>query len=165
MPRQLQPLSPLRPKIRLSHPGNGIAILVVDDDEDYLDAVHAQVARIRGARVTRAASYDEAVEQLLLFPYQLVICDWSLASRTGPEVFHSADPRIGHGQKRRIPVMFMSGSEKVASTQGLRSFKHFEPVTFILKSLGPPMIRIMAENIVQRFNPRPTAEANCVYLS
>jgi CheY-like chemotaxis protein len=141
-----------------------ISILVIEDDPDFLELVGGQMSDI--AEVTAARSYDEAIQHLEHEHFNLVVCDWALATRTAPEVFHMVDPLIGDSmfQPRKIPVMFMSGSEKIGPTLDLRSLKHFVAVTFILKSLGPPLIRIMAENILHRFNAE-AQDSPCRYLS
>ena len=142
-----------------------VPILVVEDDPDFLDLLSMEISQITGTRLTVANSCEAAVDKLIHGKFQLVVCDWALASRTGPEVFLLADPLMMLDRSAKIPVMFMSGSEKVGPTHNLRSLKHFEPVTFILKDLGAAMIRIMAENILQRFNQHHQDEAPYAYLS
>lgn len=146
---------------------DGPAILIVDDDLDFLDLIADRVARIEGATVVLASSCDEAVDNLTQQHFHLVICDWALATRTGPEVFRLADPLLTRYRQMetKVPVIFMSGSEKVTSTQNLRSFKCFAPVTFIIKNLGPHVIGVMAEHVLEFFNPAEGGESRGAYLS
>ena len=136
------------------------AILIVDDDPDFLDLVCEHVSQIDGVEIEVATSLENAVSRLAHRGYQLVICDWRLASRTGPEVFCMADPLTPRRSKEKMPVMFMSCSEKVACVQSLSELRNFEPVTFILKNLGARMIRIMAENVLHFRNSSPCERGN-----
>lgn len=144
-------------------------VLIIDDDADFLELLEDHISQISGTEISVAYSCDQAVDLLTRRPFQLVVCDWALAARTGPDVFRLADPLIFNRCEkpaRKTPVIFMSGSEKVALTQSLRAFKNFEPVTFMLKNLGAPMIRVMAENILQRFSHcEPESEPLKVYHS
>jgi DNA-binding NtrC family response regulator len=157
----------LKPQNRLHRAEDGPAILIVDDDLDFLDLIADRVARIPGATVAVASSCDEAVDNLTQQRFHLVICDWALATRTGPEVFSLADPLLTRfrGMDVKVPVIFMSGSEKVTSTQNLRSFKYFAPVTFIIKNLGPHVIGVMAEHVLEFFNPSDGGKRREAYLS
>jgi CheY-like chemotaxis protein len=147
----------------MKHYGTDVSILVIDDDADYLSLLSFEIARATGAQVSVAHSLEEAVELLCNEHFELVVCDWSLASRTGPEVLTTADPLILVNFK--TPVMFMSGSEKVGATQRLQCYEHFEPVSFILKRLGPLLISVMAENIILRFYSRDGLQPQSAYLS
>lgn len=145
-----------------------ISILVIDDDLDYLGLLSAELEQIEDVRVCNAINSETATELLLHEHFDLIVCDWALASTTAAEVFLSADsrmfsnPTLASGQK--TPVMFMSGSEKVGATQKLNSLKNFEAVSFIIKRLGPPMISVMAKNILHHIYS-PQGQDRCVYLS
>lgn len=134
-----------------------VPILVIDDDEDFADLLLVELRHIPGAKITVARDADEAVNMLTLHRYVLVVSDWSLnKKKTALDVLHAADPKI-HGFSsalnpcEKMPVLFISGSEKVGAAQNFRSLMHFEPVSFILKRFGPPLISLLAENIVERF--------------
>lgn len=159
-PRNHGPAKNLDTTIRLDSSRSTLSILVVDDDSDFLELICRQIAKISGAQIYIANGRDEAVELLVHKDFDLVVCDWALSSHTAPEVFHLADPRIDLFLKnRKIPVMFMSGSDKVGPVLNLRNLKNFEPVTFILKAMGAHMIRVMAEGIIDRFRkPMPRTE-------
>jgi DNA-binding NtrC family response regulator len=143
-------------------------ILIIDDDVDYLSLVASQLERhLPGATIRKAFSPEEAVVVLSREHFSLVVCDWAIAAKTAPEVFKIADPlakAIHNGTVRiKVPVMFMSGSEKVSATQRFIKMENFEAVSFMLKRLGPSLIGVMAENILHRF--QISAERNYVYLS
>ncbi len=131
-------------------------VLVVDDDPDFLDLLSKQLKRIPNVKVTVARNPREAISMLTHNKYRLVVSDWAILSSTGPEVLNKADDIIDGidtvARLAKVPVMFMSGSEKVCQTQRL-GLKHFEPVSFILKRCGPPMISSLAENILNKFGP------------
>lgn len=80
------------------------AILIVDDDPDFLDLVCEHVSQIADVEIEVATSCEKAVSRLSKRSYQLVICDWRLASRTGPRgvlssrsVDHTANERKNSG--------------------------------------------------------------------
>jgi len=158
----------LVPNPHLNMKTSDSSILIIEDDPDFLELVGGQMTHIEGANVSSAHNCDEAVAILAQRPFDLIVCDWALASRTAPEVFRIVDPMLsddGHGRlHKKIPIMFMSGSEKIGPTQNMRQLKNFEAVSFILKNLGPSMIRIMAENILDRFSSEPEDEP-CTYHS
>jgi CheY-like chemotaxis protein len=131
-----------------------IPILLIDDDPEFADLLYSQLRRIPGARVTVARDACEAVSMLADHRFVLVVSDWSLDSKTALDVLNAADPivhRYAPEYSVKTPVLFISGSEKVNAAQNFRALSHFEPVSFILKRFGPPLISLLAENIVERF--------------
>lgn len=125
------------------------SVLVVDDDPDFLELLCAQLGRIPGVEVNAAGDPDEAVRYLRENSYDLVVSDWAIQARTGEDVLERADPYLDD-RADKVPVIFISGSEKVAKVQRLRHFKHFEPVSFLLKRCGPYLISLLAEQILAR---------------
>lgn len=147
-----------------------VHILIVDDDPDFLDALLSEVGHISNVHIDVANGTDEAIRYLLDQGYDLIISDWALDSATGPEVLSRADrimnataladsrqPDRYHSRSRseKVPVLFISGSEKVSQTQVLHTLRHFEPVSFILKRCGPPLISLLAEQILLHHIPQP----------
>ncbi len=132
------------------------SVLVVDDDPDFLGLLSSQIRQIPGVRVNVANSPDEALNLLRENTYDLVVSDWALSpEQTAPEVLSDADHSFKDPDEAKTPVLFISGSEKVANTMRLKTFKHFEPVSFLLKSCGPPMISFLAEQLLARhWGPR-----------
>lgn len=128
-----------------------VHILIVDDDPDFLDLLTGEIGRIPGVEVDVAHGPAEAVRMLTKRDYELVVSDWALEETNASEVLSRADIlRLEEEASGKIPVLFISGSEKVSQTQVLRSLKTFEPVSFLLKSLGPNLIRLLAQHLVNR---------------
>lgn len=126
------------------------SVLIVDDDLDFLELLTSEIKQIPGVSVNVATSPDEAINLLTQNTYDLVVSDWALsASQTAPDVLNYADNILDDDFHLKIPVLFISGSEKVAKTLHLlRGLKHFEPVSFLLKRCGPLMISSLAEQLI-----------------
>lgn len=141
-------------------------ILIVDDDADFLDLVRSEIGHIPGVRIDTASNPAEALRMITDGDYQLIVSDWALDHSTAPEMLAKADRLKGAEPEpvpygERVPVMFMSGSEKVSQTLVLRTLKHFEPVSFILKRCGPSLIGVLAEHILARFQPEREKVPSC----
>jgi CheY-like chemotaxis protein len=135
-------------------------VLIVDDDPDFLDLLISEIGQIPGVEIHVAHGPAEALKMITLRDYHLIVSDWALDSSTAPEVLSRADHIIGEEPEpvpycSKIPVMFISGSEKVSQMQVLRTLNHFEPVSFLLKRCGPSLIGVLAEHILARFCPQP----------
>jgi CheY-like chemotaxis protein len=135
-------------------------VLVVDDDPDFLSLLIKELRHIPDIHVTVARNPDEAIRLLTRNKYRLIVSDWAISSSTAPELLTEVDHLIEKREKEpidpvpygdKVPVMFISGSDKVGQTQRLTSLKHFEPVSFLLKRCGAPLIKLLAENILARF--------------
>lgn len=139
-------------------------ILIVDDDPDFLELLSGEIRQIPGVRVEEAHHPAEALKMLTRRNYQLVVSDWALDASNASEVFATADHLRAEAYfnsklaKAKTPVMFISGSEKVFQTQLLRRLKHFEPVSFLVKSCGVSLIGLLAAHILNRFAPLPEME-------
>lgn len=137
-------------------------ILIVDDDPDFLELLSGEIRQIPGVKVDEAHHPDEALQMLARRNYQLIVSDWALDASNASEVFATADHfravRLAKRATAKTPVMFISGSEKVFQTQLLRRLKHFEPVSFLVKSCGAPLISLLAAHILNRFAPLPEME-------
>lgn len=135
-------------------------VLVVDDDPDFLDLLTTQLSSIPGIQIRVAQNPREALKMLVNGKYKLIVSDWALSTNTNAsQVFSEADSKLAQegvttAEHNKIPVMFMSGSEKVGQTKGLHGLKYFEPVSFILKRCGTPIIRTLAESLLARFSQR-----------
>jgi CheY-like chemotaxis protein len=140
-------------EVTMQFPANA-CVLVVDDDPDFLNLLTKQMSQIPGVSLDVARDHREAVQMLSENSYDLVVSDWAIESHTAPDVFIQADPLIEHSDQK-VPVMFISGSDKVGNVQRLKGLKHFEPVSFLLKRCGPPLISLLAEHILARpWGPR-----------
>lgn len=140
------------------------AVLILDDDVEFLRLVSDEISLIHGARVDTATSATEALRLLVERDYDLVVSDWAVHSSTGPDILRQVDSLLTGVQNRarieekmvKVPVMFISGSEKIAQTQVLR-LNHFEPISFLHKRCGPEIIGDLARQILDRFQlPRGT---------
>lgn len=153
---------------------NGIqetSVLVVDDDPDFLDLLSAALKKIPGVKVNIARNPAQAIRMLTRNTYKLIVSDWAISSSTAPEVLKQVDHLIDDQRQNpdpipysnKVPVMFISGSEKVSQTQRLNTLRHFEPVSFLLKRCGPPLISLLAEHILARFytSSRPAVMQPC----
>jgi CheY-like chemotaxis protein len=130
-----------------------IEVLIVDDDPDYLELLENEISQIDGVHAFTAHSPQEAVQLLSQRDFDLVVSDWALDSWTAPDVLLRADAMMDESGHNKVPVLFISGSEKVSQTQVLRSLRHFEPVSFVLKRCGPPLIGIVAGHLLTHFCP------------
>lgn len=134
-----------------------VNVLIVDDDPDFLDLLCSQISQINGVSIDVAATPAEALQFLTHQEYRLIVSDWALNPSTGPDILRKADGlmNVPLRKKTRLasktPVLFMSGSDKVVQTQVLRTLAHFDPVSFIRKSCGPPLISRLAEQILCKF--------------
>ena len=133
-----------------------IEVLIVDDDPDFLDLLIAHIGRIPHVQITAAHDPGEALERLRDPKYRLVISDWALRGSTGGDVLAEADHRRDQAMDPvapadRVPVLFISGSEKINETHRLHALHHFEAVSFVSKRCGPPLIGRVAEHILDRF--------------
>ena len=135
--------------------------MVVDDDPDFLSLVSGELEQIPGVNVTAATSPDEALDLLTNNNFDLVVSDWALDSLTAPDVFTQADGLMER-PSTKTPVLFMSGSEKVGQTQRLKNLNNFEPVSFLLKRCGPPVIAMLARLILDRFWTRKQVLQPCL---
>ena len=131
-------------------------VLIVDDDPDFLDLLTQELGQIEGITIDVAHTSQEALNLLTRNAYKLVVSDWSLEQSTGPEVLSKADGlRTSLASvlnlQSKIPVVFISASDRVSETLVLHALKHFEPVSFIRKSCGPPLIGLVAERILVRY--------------
>ena len=125
--------------------------MVIDDDPDFLDLLSIELRTL--GYVFHAHDAEQAIHHLTHRQFDLVVSDWAIAAKTAPEIFIYADSLVVCAVTKsliKVPVIFISGSEKVEATQRLTRMKNFEAVAFILKSLGPPLIGSMAENVLRR---------------
>ncbi len=131
-------------------------ILVVDDDPDFLALLTLELEQIPGTVITTAKGDHEAVGRMREKAFALIISDWDLDTRTGPEMLTRADPEldgsIARTENGKTPVLFISGSDKTGAAHDMQTFQHFEPVSFMLKRCGVPLISLMAGHLVHRFD-------------
>jgi len=134
-----------------------LEVLIVDDDPDFLDLLISEIGHIPHVQITAAHNPHEALERLSQANYDLIVSDWALDDSTGGEVIRRADGQWARRTAARpatvgkVPVLFISGSEKVNETRTLHALDHFEPVSFVLKRCGPTMISVVAEQILEQF--------------
>lgn len=84
-----------------------VSILLVDDMEDNLDALEAVLASL-GETLVRARSGEEAVRELLLRPFAVILLDVRMPGMDGFETAY----RIKRLDRAKdIPIIFLNGPE------------------------------------------------------
>ena len=85
----------------------GVVILAVDDDPDARDML-AVILRDRGARVTTAASYDEALERLQAVQPQVLVSDIGMPGNDGYSLMREIRAREAVSGARRLPAIALT---------------------------------------------------------
>jgi signal transduction histidine kinase/CheY-like chemotaxis protein len=104
-------VAPIRPMLAPSAIGDGISVLVVDDDEDCALVVSSHLALL-GCAVDTAASSEGALTRAESAAYHLIFIDVELPDGHGPEV--AALLRSLSEQTRRSKIAVLSGHEPPA---------------------------------------------------
>lgn len=127
--------------MRMAGALKGIAVLVVEDDPDTLELFMLSLSAV-GATVKRAASAEEALEQLEGWKPDVILCDIQLPGVDGyslREIVH-ANPHL-HG----VPMIAITGSHP--SVESAREqMKGF--AKFLLKPAKLPDIVIAVASVV-----------------
>jgi two-component system OmpR family response regulator len=82
----------------------GIHILIVDDDQDIIEALATQLAE-DGFHVTWANDADSFKEMVFGQKTHLIILDIMLGNDNGPEIYRTL---LADGLSQAIPVIFLS---------------------------------------------------------
>ena len=90
-------------------------VLVVDDSKVMRDMVTACLRAVDGLSFTHAASGLEAIEQLSLRAYDLVVLDLNMPDIGGLEVIEFAR---GQDKLRALPILVVSSRSDEASRSG-----------------------------------------------
>jgi CheY-like chemotaxis protein len=125
------------------------AVLVVDDDPDFLECLSLELGRIEGIRIEAVDNPLEAINRLSTGQYRLVVSDWVLSPTTGPALMCKADANKKEVCSHKTPVVFISGSDRVALTRRIEPMQNFFAVSFIHKRTGPSIISRMVEEILR----------------
>ena len=91
-----------------------LKVLVVEDVSMFRTLIRHQLSEIGITRVATASDGTEALDLLLGEPdFDLILCDWHLEQMDGLDFCArvQATPYLGG---RRIPVLFMTGDERLA---------------------------------------------------
>ncbi|MEI7607215.1 MAG: response regulator [Rhodospirillaceae bacterium] len=97
-----------------------LKVLVVEDVSMFRTLIRHQLAEIGITQVATTGDGAEALDLLLNEPdFDLILCDWHLEEMDGLEFCArvQATPYLGG---RRIPVLFMTGDERLAEDAGKR---------------------------------------------
>ena len=96
--------------LHADQPLRGIAVLVVEDDPDSLDALR-QILKVFGARVVGAASAEEARRLIATAPPDVMVTDIELGRESGVDLLAwqraQPSPRIN-----RVPAIAITGHHR-----------------------------------------------------
>ena len=128
----------------------------MDDDPDFLELLITEIGSISARCRDRRGRRTGAGLAGIPYPSRLQARGQRLGlGKNQPvlEVLTQADGLIPQQEDAadfsyKTPVLFISGSDKVGQTQVLQALRHFEPVSFIRKSCGLPLIGMLAERIL-----------------
>lgn len=122
-----------------------VAVLVVDDVEENLIAMHALLTR-PGVRVLTAASGPAALELLLVHEVALALLDVQMPEMDG---FALAELMRGAERTRGVPIIFLTAAPRDAE----RSFRGYEAgaVDFLHKPIDPRVIESKTAVFVELF--------------
>lgn len=95
-------------------PASTLKVLIVEDLATIRALIRQQLAELGIIRVAAVASGDDALQLLLREPdVDVILCDWHMAPMDGLSFCAQvqATPYLGG---RRIPVLFMTGDDRLA---------------------------------------------------
>lgn len=122
-------------------PNSRRKILIVDDEESILELVSDSLSA-HGCQVDGAASSEHALELASRNPYDVILCDLNLLSKTGKMIsgFDLHDQIVGSLATRSGPrpvFVFMSGDlvDNAISEQATRTGSHFLQKPFRIAEL------------------------------
>ncbi len=119
----------------------GVRVLVVDDEEPALEAMHGLLSQW-GCDVVTARSGDEAVGRIREGRPEVVLCDLNLrASESGIAVLE----RIRLENGRAVPCAYVTGETEPDLIAAARASGH--PIAF--KPVTPGKLRAFVEHLVQ----------------
>ena len=159
--------------VELAEDGRSETILVVEDVQDMREMIRDRLHE-RGYRTIAAKDGDQALEQLRSHPIDLVITDWMMPRKTGPQLLAAMreEPALAG-----IPTVLLTAkgddiSKVVAAQNGASAYlaKPFDLVE--LSSTVANLLRLkegerkihelnrnLTENILSRFIPAPLIES------
>lgn len=109
----------------------GLAVLLVEDDPDTVDAVSAML-EAAGARVTHASSASAALDALKRRFHDVVLTDYALGGATGYHLLRlvRAEPVDGH-----VPIVCYSAYDDMVPVEERQAFTAYVPKPAVLFDL------------------------------
>ena len=130
-------------------------ILLVDDDEDFLEAMTQQLKHDIHCLVVQATNPYEAMNALIESYFDLVIVDWELQSMSGWSALQKTDevlkidsqisPKWG---RAKVPVILIS-ADPMNEIRALAS-THFQKVGFLSKIQGIQQISDGVRQLIEK---------------
>ncbi|MDQ3233238.1 MAG: response regulator, partial [Pseudobdellovibrionaceae bacterium] len=158
---------PSENKVLIAEPTRDEVVLVVDDVDDMRDLIQ-NILRRQGYRVMGARNGEDALQLLQKQPFDLVVTDWMMPRKSGPELLADLqkDPKLSG-----IPTILLTAkgddvSKVVAAREGASAYlaKPFDEVE--LQSTVANLLKLkegektiaalnrdITENILKRFLP------------
>jgi two-component system, chemotaxis family, chemotaxis protein CheY len=81
-----------------------LRVLVVEDEEVMRALLARMLSRLKVERVVEAESGPDALEQIAIQPFDLIICDWNMPDMSGMEFFDSV-----HARDPALPFVMVTG--------------------------------------------------------
>lgn len=134
-------IEPAAPPVTALDSLRGVRVLVVDDEEQALEAMRGLFAQW-GCDVVTARSGDEAVDQVRTGRPGVVLCDLNLGgSESGIDVLQRIRVETGPG----VPCAYVTGESEPAIIEAARASGH--PIA--VKPMSPGKLRAFVEHLVQ----------------
>jgi CheY-like chemotaxis protein len=128
-------------------------VLVLDDDPDFLERLTCELKSVDGLKIKAVNCARDAIESLTNNSFHLVVSDWAIHASTGPDVLSQADTLL-KDLGRKIPVVFISGSDRMALTKRIKPLENFEMGWFVLKGAGTSIISQLVQSILDQRSPK-----------
>ncbi|MFN8945482.1 MAG: response regulator [Pseudobdellovibrionaceae bacterium] len=126
-------------------------ILLIDDDEDFSDAMSIQLKHDIGCSVDKATNPYEAMNALVESYYDLVLLDWKLQTMSGWSALQRTDEMLSidteispRWDETKVPVIIITAN--AANEVKALSSVHFQRIGFLTKT---STVRELSENIQQ----------------
>ena len=130
-------------------------VLIVDDDFLSIQPIKESFQRT-GSNVRFVCSPQRAVDELMIFPYDLLVLDWQMPLISGREVLRIVDGLISqsplkkdHWTKTRLPLLIYSGSNYFAE-DSIPETSHFKYLGSWPKTTKYPRLQHQARKILSR---------------
>ncbi|MBK6919907.1 MAG: response regulator [Deltaproteobacteria bacterium] len=134
------------------------AILIVDDDARNILALEAMLADL-GLEIVSAVAVDDALRQLLLHDFALILLDIQMPGMNGVELARIIRSRE---RTRRVPIMFLTafdhGDEYVAKGYAVGA------VDFLFKPPVPEILRSKVMGLVELYRKTKEIELQAAQL-
>lgn len=133
---------------------DGLQVLVVDDDPDWLDALRRGFATLGAARIDQARDAGDALMLMGRQSYGLVVCDVRLPVVSGPTLFEIARRAFPETARR---FLFLTGFPE---DQQLARLTAFEQLDRLGKPCDLVALHEAATRVLSRFAAPPRVPRN-----